>query len=246
MLDSLFDYNANFVTFGSQHIWMIVMTVALAGLLPAVSRRILSARGQLILARAMSLLIAATAILWVAVRIALNDFDKTTDLPLDICNLSALLIPIMMWRPKRAVHEVLYFWVSVGTLQAVLTPHLFNGFPNFTFLKYWIVHGGLVVYIVYVTVVLRLVPNWRSVWKAALWLQLYTVVMFGLNSLLGSNYFYIMRKPPTASLLDYFGSWPWYLLVCEGLMLILFMLAYLPVRRKGVAQPDQITSQQDS
>ena len=107
---------------------------------------------------------------------------------------------------------------------------MFNGFPNFTFIKYWIVHGGLVVYAVYVTVVLGLRPGTRGIWKAFVYLQLYAVAVIGLNVLLGSNYVYVLGKPPTASALDYFGSWPWYLLVVEAVALALFAIVYLPLR----------------
>ena len=65
--------------------------------------------------------------------------------------------------------------------------------------------------------------------KAFWGVQVYAVGIVLLNLLLGSNYFYIMRKPPTASLLDYLGPWPWYILVCEGIVLVLFLLVYAPV-----------------
>jgi hypothetical integral membrane protein (TIGR02206 family) len=135
-----------------------------------------------------------------------------------------------MWHPKYRFHEVLYFWILAGTLQAIITPHLFNGFPNFIFIKYWIVHAGLVVFAVYVTVVYDFKPTLASLRKAFLALQGYVIFIVIVNLLLGSNYVYVLHKPPTASLLDYLGPWPWYLLVCEILCLVLFFLAYLPVK----------------
>ena len=238
MIDQIFEYNQLFTVFGQQHLAMIALTLALAVLLPAAARRFTPAR-QLLLARILSLTLSSTVIIWTGIRIYLGDFDRSSDLPLDICNLSALLLPVIMWRPTRRVHELLYFWILSGTLQAVITPYLYNGFPNFTFIKYWIVHGGLIVYAIYITAVFRFYPDRRSIWNAFLGLQIYTVILFGLNWLLGSNYFYIMHKPPTASLLDYFGPWPWYLIVCEFLALLIFWLVYLPLHplrsRPGVS-----------
>lgn len=228
MLDPIFEYNDRFITFGNQHLAVIMLTLTLAALLPLFARRLTPAR-QLLLARILSLTLSLTVIIWTGIRIYRGDFDRSSDLPLDICNLSALLLPVIMWRPNRRVHELLYFWILSGTLQAVITPYLYEGFPHFTFIKYWIVHGGLIVYTIYITAVFRFYPDRRSIWNAFLGLQIYTVILFGLNRLLGSNYFYIMHKPPTASLLDYFGPWPWYLIVCEFLALLLFWLVYLPL-----------------
>ncbi len=229
MLRAILVSNPTFTTFGHQHLAGIGLTILATVLLPLIAIRFLSHRGQLCLSRFLSIVLSLAVMEWVFIRICLGVFDKTTDLPLDICNLGPLLLLITMWNPSRRVHEVLYFWVLVGTLQAVLTPNLVNGFPNYVFLKYWLVHSGLIVLVVYFTVVFRVYPDRRSIVKSLLWLHGYGAVIFVVNLILGSNYFYIMRKPPTRSLLDYFGPWPWYILVCEVLLVPLFVLVYLPV-----------------
>jgi hypothetical integral membrane protein (TIGR02206 family) len=230
MPNAFFRYNQDFVLFGGQHLLMIFLIAALCVALPFLTKQALDRRQQIWVARGMSLTLSVWVLLYIVIRVGLGDFDRTIDVPLDICNLVALFLPFLMWNPSQKVHEVLYFWILAGTFQAVLTPYLFNGFPNFTFIKYWIVHGGLVVYAVYVTAVLELRPRARGIWKAFLYLQIYAVVVLGLNLLLGSNYVYVLGKPPTASVLDYFGPWPWYLLVVEGLALALFGVVYLPLR----------------
>jgi len=53
-----------------------------------------------------------------------------------------------------------------------------------------------------------------------------------INFAIGSNYFYTRQKPPGGSLLDFFGPWPFYILVVEVLAMILFVLAYLPFYKK--------------
>ena len=227
--NAFLEYNTLFTTFGAQHGVMLAFTIGASVVLPLYANRFLNADRRLLVARVMAVGLSLTVVLWVGIRVVLGDFEKATDLPLDVCNLAALLMPFLMWKPSQRVHEVLYFLVLVGTLQATLTPHLFNGFPNFTFFKYWIVHGGLIVFVIYITASFKLYPDRRSLLKAFGWLHVYAAAVFVANLLLGSNYFYIMRKPPTASLLDVLGPWPWYLLVCEGLAFVLFVLVYLPI-----------------
>lgn len=234
MESAFFRYNQSFSLFGDQHLLMLGAIVFLSVVLPLVAIRFMNASQQLCLARAMSVLFAFWVLYYIAVRIALGDFDRTTDLPLDICNMVGLALPFVMWNPSHKVHEILYFWILAGTFQAVLTPHLFNGYPNFTFIKYWIVHGGLIVYVVYITTVFELRPTARSIGRAFAYLQVYVVAVLILNLLIGSNYIYVLGKPPTSSALDYFGPWPWYLLVAEAVALLMFVLVYLPLPVLGV------------
>lgn len=235
LLTNLFEYaifrsNTDFHLLGNQHLSMIFLTILLALGLTRMSKKHLSRELQIRLGRCMTLIMATAVIGWIFLRIALGEFDYKTDLPFDICNMVALLLPLMMWTPAFRVHEIIYFWIFAGTTQAVLTPHLLDGFPHFTFIKYWTVHGGLVVFAVYATVVYELKPTWKSLWRSFLMLQTYIILLLGINLILGSNYAYLMGKPPTASALDYLGDYPWYLLITEGLAVVMFVLALLPVQ----------------
>lgn len=234
---AFFNYNENFSLFGNQHLIVLVLMVAACIALPIFAKRFLNPRQQLFLLRLMAVTIALGAISYVIILAWLGDFNYKTDLPLDICNITAVALPFLMWNPKFKYHEVLYFWILAGTLQAIITPHLFNGFPNFIFIKYWVVHAGLVVFTIYATVVFDLKPTLRSIWRAFVALQGYVIFIVIVNLLIGSNYVYVLAKPPTASLLDYLGPWPWYLLVCELLCLFLFFLAFLPVAVSGKKTP---------
>ncbi len=226
---AFFTYNQDFSLFGAQHIVVMLLMVLFCILFPLIGKKWLTSTQQLRLSRIMALTVSFWALAYVIIKLWLGDFNYRTDLPLDICNLTALLLPFLMWHPSYRIHEVLYFWILAGTVQAIITPHLINGFPNYIFIKYWFVHAGLVVYAVYITAVFNYYPTLQSIWKAFLVLQLYVGFVFGANLLLGSNYVYVLGRPPTASILDYLGPWPWYLLVVEGMALVVFVIVYLPI-----------------
>ena len=229
MLSKILKYNENFKLFSNEHLLIIGLIFFLCIILPYLAKYYFSESRKLFLTRFLAVIISITAVLWIIIRVSLGRFVMETDLPLDLCNLAALSLTFLMWKPKYKFHEILYFLILSGTFQAILTPHLLEGFPNYTFMKYWIVHGGLVVFVIYITCAYKFYPAKLSILKTFIVLQIYTLLMFPINWLIGSNYFYIMRKPPTSSLLDYFGPWPWYIVVCEGIAVILFVIVYLPI-----------------
>ena len=196
-----------------------------------IGRQWLGSSHQLWLARFLAIVTSIGIGSWAIIRLVVGEFIWREDLPLHLCNLVALLLPLLLWTPSRRMHEVLYYLVLSGTLQAVLTPDLPEGFPHYSFFKYWIVHGGLIVHIVYVSAVWRYYPRLIGVLRTWGWMNAYFAGILAFNLMTDSNYFYVMEKPPIPSLLDYLGSWPWYLFTGQFVALALFTVAWLPFIR---------------
>lgn len=157
-----------------------------------------------------------------------EDYNIQKDLPLYLCSLLAILIPIFTYYRKFWMYEILVFWIFAGTLQAIITPDIATGFPTFDYFRYWVVHLGLLLIISYATLVFKMRPNFKSIFKSFFALQLYFLAMIFVNYLLNANYFYLNQKPQSASLLDYLGEWPFYIIVVQIILLPYFMLIYLP------------------
>jgi len=157
-----------------------------------------------------------------------ESYDIQKDLPLYLCSFIAVLIPIFTSYRNYLVYEILVFWIIAGTLQGVITPDIAEGFPTFDYFRYWIVHLGLLIIIFYATFVFVMKPKLKSVFKSFLALQVYLILMICINWLLDSNYFYLNEKPKSASLLDYFGEWPIYILIVQLLLLPYFLVIYVP------------------
>lgn len=163
--------------------------------------------------------------LWSA---ATGDWSWKHSLPLQLCSMMLLLSAVMLWRRSYRLFEFVYFAGIAGALQALATPDLDYGFPHFRFLLFMIAHIAIIAASLYMVAVEGYRPKFRSVGVAMLWLNVCALVAYGVNSITGANYMFLMRKPAGGSLLDLLGPWPWYLLVMEAVALVLFLMLYLP------------------
>ncbi|MEM9992074.1 MAG: TIGR02206 family membrane protein [Bacteroidota bacterium] len=220
--------NHDFAPFGQGHLFALFTAVVFGIVITVVTKRYLNEQQTYWLANAVAWFIMLTVIAWTFIKIYLGIFTYTTDLPLPLCNFMAFLLPLLTYTRSYRLYEVLYFWILAGTLQANITPDLANTFPHYTYFKYWIVHSGLVMMIIYIGIAYRMRPTWKSILRSYLWLQVFFVLMLLVNYLLGSNYNYLNAKPTTASILDLFPGWPYYVLVVQAIILPLMALVYLP------------------
>jgi hypothetical integral membrane protein (TIGR02206 family) len=217
-----------FRVFGPSHLAALSATAALTTALVLLARRTRSAR----LVRAAALGLAALLLLdevAVVVLAARADLPTLKDhLPFQLCDwVIFAAAAALTWR-RQLPYELAYFWGLSGTLQALLTPDLAEDFPNPHFFTFQILHAGAVVAILFLTLGLGMRPRWRSLWRAWLWLQVYVLLTAAIDRLLHSNYGYLLAKPVQASLYDYLGPWPLYLVTLEALSLVLFFICYAP------------------
>lgn len=161
-------------------------------------------------------------------------------LPLHLCNI-VLIFAIFgsIFRFKPFLYAE-FFW-SIGALFAILTPEVRNTFPDFFNISFFSTH----FYIIFTAIVeyrvfdLRpTIVNWLG---SLLSLNLISVGVFLINSVLGTNYLYISKKPTFNSPLNYLGEWPNYIISVEIIYIILtLMLLFLfkngKIKRKKFKQ----------
>ncbi len=233
-----FTDNHAFQMFGMQHILAMLFFAGLGYFLLRKAKK-WPYEVQVNVAVIMSFFLSVTLITWTLIKISLNGFDVREDLPLHLCNFVSILLPVFAITRKKWMYEILVFWILAGTTQAILTPDLVNGFPHYHFLKYWIVHCGLVIFILYMTFIFKMRPTVKSIFKSFFALQLYFGLMLLVNSIFDANYLFISEKPPQGSLLDYLGDWPYYIFMAELILFPYFFLIYLPfhlTRKKAISQ----------
>ncbi|MEC3906963.1 TIGR02206 family membrane protein [Tamlana sp. 2201CG12-4] len=216
-----------------EHLFPVAFTVFFAILFITYANRKFNKNQQDYALQFFSCIISLSVVVFHAQKISSGNYSVSTDLPLYLCSFLGLIIPLFAFFKKYWMYEILLFWIIGGTLQGVLTPDIPIGFPSFDYFRYWIVHLGLLVVIFYATFVFNMRPKLKSVFKSFFALQLYVILMIGVNYLLNANYFYLNEKPQSASLLDYFGDWPIYIIVVQIIIIPYFLLIYLPFYLSG-------------
>jgi hypothetical integral membrane protein (TIGR02206 family) len=224
--DFFFGENADFIPFSKQHILISAIVITLGTILIYWAKK-QSEQIQILTGNVLASSISLTVIFGSILNIYKPDFNYQEDLPLHLCSFLALIIPVLSFTRKYIYYEILFFLILAGTLQSLITPSEYN-FLNFTFFRYWFVHSGLVIFMLYATFIYKMRPTLKSVFKSFIGMQFYMVLMFLINHLLGSNYFYTNRKPDATTLLDVFGEWPQYIFVVELIVIPFFLLIYFP------------------
>ncbi len=225
MVDNLI--GSDFKTFSVQHFVMLAFLFVMAIYLIRTGRR-LPTQKRLSLAIWISGLTLSSEIMDTLVLSRQGRYDYHTDLPLFLCDLSVILLPFVLIRQNRKWIGILYFWTMAGTFQALITPDLREGFPAFEFFRYFVMHGGIVIAVLYTIIVFQVRIHWRDLINAVVYAQVYLAGIHVINQILQSNYSYTMQKPAGPTVLDYFGPWPWYILWGEILMVVLFLLLLFP------------------
>jgi hypothetical integral membrane protein (TIGR02206 family) len=170
---------------------------------------------------------------WVAVR---GQFDVTWALPVQLCDVAALVTTLALFFRNQLLVELTYFWGIAGTANGLITPDISDRWPSFGFVQYFIQHGGIPCAALFLVVGLRIAP---STWAVA---RVY-VLTFGLllidaliNLLTDGDYMYLRRPPGVSNLLDLMGPWPWYIAGAAVLALVLFLVLDAPFKISALAR----------
>jgi hypothetical integral membrane protein (TIGR02206 family) len=166
---------------------------------------------------------------WHIWNLAIGQWSIQTMLPLNICSILIWLSGLMLILGNYQIYEFAYFLGIGGGLQYLITPDLgIYGFPHFRFFQTFISHGLLITAPIYMTVVEGFRPSWKSLLRVILWTNLYMVIIFFVNSAIGSDYLMINGKPATFSLLNLLPPWPHYIIFMELIGIASLLLLYSP------------------
>ncbi len=220
-----------FQTFGTPHLFVIGLTLALPIVLSGLARRGAESRTAATIGCLLAAMLLVNEITAWGYRILQYGpvFFVQNHLPLHICGIANLATAATLVFRNRRTYEIAFFWGLVGSANAVITPGAIEtGYPSWRFFQYFIAHSGIVVGVLYATWGLGMRPSFGGLLRAFVSLNVFAVAVGGFNLLLGSNYMYLSEPPSGTVSPFFFAPWPWYIPILDVVALALFFVVYLP------------------
>lgn len=174
----------------------------------------------------------ANELVWIAYNLAKGWVHFPYGLPLNLCDIVVWLTIIAAVTLRPVMVELAYYWGISGSLMAILTPDLAVPLNSYPGIYFFAAHGGVVITILFLVWGKIAAPRPGSVQRAFIWLNAYAAAIAAFDATFRTNYFYICEKPISASLLDYMGPWPLYIVTGEVFALGAFHALWLPFRKK--------------
>lgn len=217
-----------FQTLGVAHLLTLSCTLAAGVVVPWLAKSSLCRFQQRQLGVTLGWIVAGSYFVWVWLSLGNGSFALRTHLPLHLCWVGNLLLPLAMTNQSRRLSEVVYYWGIVAGIQAALTPTVQVSFPHPEFIRYVLAHNGMAVTLIYAVVVYDFRPTASGITYAFVAGNVLAALAIPVNLLLDANYLFLSHKPEGQTLLNYLGPWPWYVVAGELLALVHFIAAYLP------------------
>ena len=217
-----------FSLFSTIHLIYLFTWFALWVAVPWAGLRYLSLKGRKIAA----VWLASTTIVQEAVdylnRMSMRDLNAVTDLPLQFCHLAQIFSLVLLFVENKLLFELTYFWGLIGALQAMVTPDL-NAFDSQLTLFLFFMHHGLLILIVFwlVFVTGRRCRSWAVV-RTFMVTNLIMIPIAFVDWSIGANYMYLRTSPVTDNPFVS-GAWPWYIVIIEGVGLVMMTLLQFPM-----------------
>ena len=223
-----------FSAYGPSHLVVLAVLAVGAVLLVWIGRRQTDSQAR-VLGRALAALIVVAfgvALVYKLVNPAID-----TSVPLQLCDVAELTAAYALWSQRHWAFALTYYWGLILSSQALITPDIGTpeegapDFPHHLFVTFFTLHVLVVWAAIYLTWGRRMRPRWRDYRFAVIATLTWAAFTFTFNAITGTNYGYLSRKPPTASLLDVLGPWPVYLLTEVTIVLIVWALMTWPWER---------------
>lgn len=217
----------------ADHITVVALTIAGNAFLCLCARRDPGAwwigRFRVLLAVVLFVNVAATHVYLLAT----GHWSTSGALNCQLCDAATAAAVFAMFKPTSLAFELTYFWGLGAALQGLITPAITDRFPHPVFVQFFVLHVGLVTSAAFLAFGLRMGPRPRVVVRMVLWTNGCALVAGVASFITGGNYMFLREPPPTGSVLDLLGPWPWYILGGEVVCVLVYALLSVPFIVRG-------------
>tara|TARA_Y100000748_G_scaffold50049_1_gene38633 strand:+ start:745 stop:1464 length:720 start_codon:yes stop_codon:yes gene_type:complete len=229
------------ISLPSQHViyGMIstVLCVAVAWVYGNCSKKL-----RLIILQTIGYLVVFNEIVFQVYMIYYGIWSSSTSLPLEMCYISALLIPVYANNQNsRTLKNWFYFAGFSGSLFAFINTNLSEMKHIYVSIHYFFAHG-LVIFVMFSIVLDGYRPKWKDYFNAIAWTTVLVASIILINLLLGSNYMFTFEKPDGVNFTLLMPDWPYYFLI----MLLIGLGAYTVMMLVGLSLNDKIKYAQNA
>lgn len=230
---------AKFEAYGPSH--LTVLGLFLVGVVVLVllgrSQRGATAARALTFSRGFAVAIVAVTVPLQLLQFVPEEWNLQTSLPLQLCDFAWVVAAYALWTHRLLPVTVTYLWGITLTSQGMLTPDLASEFPEPRFLMFWAMHMLIIWASFYLVLGLGIRPTWAAYRQTAALTFVWAVAMFLFNIAFGTNYGYLNRKPSRASVLDFLGPWPLYVVLEIVIVAAVWALLTWPWTRTRSTRP---------
>jgi len=172
-----------------------------------------------------------------------EQFDPRVSLPIQPCDIAALVVPVALLTRWRWPSTILFFWGIVLSAVGVVFPATLQEGPALVnFYLYWLVHLVIVGSASYIFAVREYRPEKSDLRTTMGVTAAYFLAMAVVNDLLDANYAFIGRTGSGAlSDIDSVAPWPDRAVVLVAFVFLMFLGLWHVARRPRSGRPTTAT-----
>lgn len=227
---------SEFQAYGPSHLTVLAIFVVGVFVLIALGRAQRDTESAARFDRVFACAVIAVAVPLQILQFIPGEWNLQTSLPLQICDFGWAVAAYALWSHRLLPVTLTYLWGITLTSQGLLTPDLASEFPEPRFLMFWGMHLLIIWASFYLVLGLGIRPDWANYRRTVLITFGWAVSVFVFNVVVDTNYGYLNRKPIKASLLDFLGPWPLYVVLEIAIVAAIWALLVWPWTRSSSAR----------
>lgn len=221
------------------HLFAILATALFCGSVVIATLRVTAESSRRSIARVLGIFMFLTCLVYNGYYFTPSTFDPALSLPLQMCDVLAILSALVMFNPFRTGVTFLAVSGIVFPAQAILTPTGEHDPAHLRFWLYWLLHGGIVACTLFAIIAYKPALGFKS-FRAVLAVDLaYMAITLGINILFGWNYAYIGDSLPNGdTIIQRLGPWPQRvpIIIGVGVLMQVVMALLIIVSRRLIAR----------